>query len=232
VLLSKKAMAKNHCFFKFIDMKDILIKVLVLFCVIMAYRSCKKNNELELLQKQLSDVSIDNNFLSQERDNLGRQVTSANQTILTKNKELENSFKEIQKLKSLDAKIIFTNTTSYDTIQLVTQDTLIVISQDTLMAKKFIYDDKWLFMKGLVKDSLLTFDTLTITNKYKIEVGDFKKNLFAKKEKQVFIINENPHTDTQMIQSLTFVDEQKWYERGIWKFLAGGLAVFVITRNI
>lgn len=213
-------------------MKEIIIIALSLFCISIAYKSCKKNNEIEALQKQLSESSIDNNFLSQERDNLGRQITSANQTIFKKNKDLESSLKEIQELKRLDSKIVFSNITSYDTIQMRTVDTLIITVDDTLIAKKFKYDDKWLYMNGLVQDTVIIFDSLSISNKYKIEIGDFKKNFLSKKEKRVFIINENPHTDTQTIQSLTFVDEQKWYERGFWKFLAGGLAVFVITRNI
>jgi hypothetical protein len=185
-----------------------------------------------LSQEQLTEIALENSIVFKEKDNLGRQVTSANQIILQRDKDLERSMKEIEKLKRLDAKIIFSSVTSYDTIEVRTTDTLLVMENDTIRAKNFDFKDEWIYISGIVKDTTIAFDSLAVTNKYKIEVGDYKKNFLSKKEKRIFIINENPHTDTKEIKNFTFIENKKWYQKDVWKYLGGAAASFFIIRNI
>ena len=138
--------------------------------------------------------------------------------------------KEIKKLKSLDVKVILDTKTVYDTMTIALHDTTIITKTDTIKYQKFNFNDDWLILNGKVSDSKLIFDSLQVNNKYKIEIGDERVGLF-KKEKKVYVINENPHTSTNDLQSFVLSDKKKWYQKDVWKIAGASLLTyFVVTQ--
>ena len=68
-----------------------------------------------------------------------------------------------------------------------------------------------------------------VGNKYKIEIGDEKVGLF-KKEKKVYVINENPHTSTNDLQSFVLKDKKKWYQKDVWKIAGASILTYFIVK--
>jgi hypothetical protein len=108
-------------------------------------------------------------------------------------------------------------------------DTTIISKTDTIKYQKFNFNDDWLVIKGKIDNSKLIFDSLQVNNKYKIEIGDERVGLF-KKEKKVYVINENPHTSTNDLQSFVLKDKKKWYQKDVWKIAGASILTYFIVK--
>jgi hypothetical protein len=164
-------------------------------------------------------------------DEQGRESAYLKATILTKNKAIEKQLKEISNLKTLDTKIKIVNTTQIDTLVLELHDTTIVTSTDTIRYQNFNYSEKWFSINGKVKEKQLLIDSLKIHNQYTIEVGDEKVGLF-KKEKRIYVRNENPYTSTDDLKFFILQDERKWYQKDAWKIIGTAVVTTLLLRNI
>ena len=192
--------------------KNILIAVMAILIIMMKFQSCsleKKNNEAVASLLAMTQEKAE---LEKKVDEKGRELTTAQNIILQNSKDIQNQLKEIEELKTLKTKVQIRNHTIYNKIEVPLIDTLIVMQYDTIEAKKFQFDDGWLSMKGAIVDSVMTFDSLLVENKYNIEVGERKVKWWKKKEKVVVVRNDNPHTKTDELSSFTIEDKKKWYQ--------------------
>ena len=206
----------------------IVIFSLIVTCVALFFRSCKMKHDYS---STIEDLLHDKTGIEKLVDEQGRESAYLKATILTKNKAIEKQLKEISNLKTLDTKIKIVNTTQIDTLVLELHDTTIVTSTDTIRYQNFNYSEKWFSINGKVKEKQLLIDSLKIHNQYTIEVGDEKVGLF-KKEKRIYVRNENPHTSTDDLKFFILQDERKWYQKDAWKIIGTAVVTTFILRNI
>ena len=203
---------------------------LLCICLLLGVRSCELVKEASQSTIDLLKLQQENLQLKKTIDDKGREIANIQVVVLDKDKKIQEQLKEINKLKSLDVKVIVDTKTIYDTMTIALHDTTIVTKTDTIRYQKFNFNDEWLILEGRVDNSKLFLDTLQVNNKYKIEIGEEKVGLF-KKEKKVYVINENPHTSTNDLQAFVLNDKKKWYQKDVWKIVGASLLTyFVVTQ--
>ena len=106
-----------------------------------------------------------------------------------------------------------------------------ITSNDTIKYQKFNHSERWFALGGKIQDKQLIIDSLKISNEYTIEVGDAKVGLF-KKEKRIYVRNENPYTSTDDLKFFILQDERKWYQKDGWKIIGTAIVTTFIVRNI
>jgi hypothetical protein len=206
----------------------IVMFSLIVTCVALFFRSCKMKHDYS---SAIEDLLHEKKGVEKLVDEQGRESAYLKATILTKNKAIEKQLKEISNLKTLDTKIKIVNTTQIDTLVLALHDTAIVVLNDTIKYQKFNYSEKWFSINGKVEQKKLLIDSLKIHNQYTIEVGDEKVGLF-KKEKRIYVRNENPHTSTDDLKFFILQDDRKWYQKDAWKIIGTAVATTFLLRNI
>jgi hypothetical protein len=211
--------------------KDILIVLMASMLCVLAFHSCKIEDNNAKQQKDLIEALLDSENLKKTIDSKNREITEVKAIVVTKDKDIQNALKEIDKLKSLDAKIVFKTRTKYDTISIFLKDTTVIYNTDTIKSQRFDYGDKWLSMNGVVEEDSIVFNNLLVNNEYSIEMGSVKKGLF-KREKVAFITNENPYSTTTQAKTFVLNDEKKWYQKDIIKIGITALGTFFIVTSL
>jgi len=201
---------------------------LIVTCVALFFRSCKQEHDYS---SAVEDLLHEKRGIEKLVDEQGRESSYLRATILTKDKAIQKQLKEISDLKTLDVKLKIKNTTKIDTLILELHDTTIITSNDTIKYQKFKHSEKWFSIDGKVEKKQLIIDSLKIHNEYTIEVGDAKIGLF-KKEKRVYVRNENPYTSTEDLKFFILQDERKWYQKDAWKIIGTAVVTTFILRNI
>jgi hypothetical protein len=204
--------------------------LLFLIVISLSFRTCQMKKEYSQAVDQILYLETDKKGIEKLIDEKGREVSSLRASVLVRDKKIEKQLKEIEQLKNLDSKIIVDTRTIIDTQIISLHDTTYIEKTDTIKIQKFDYEEKWFSIKGKVKKSELLIDSLKIVNQYTIEVGDEKVNMF-KKQKKVYVRNENPYTQTQNMKAFILEDKQKWYERDILKVVATAIGTAFILRN-
>jgi hypothetical protein len=211
--------------------KEIIIIFLAALLCIIGFDSIYMTKKNRQNQKDLIEALSENDNLKKRIDDKNREITEVKAVVLSQNREIQKSIKEIDRLKTLDAKIVFKTRTKFDTISVVLRDTTIINTTDTIKVQRFDYLDEWLSMTGVVDNESILFDSLSINNKYSIEIGNVRKGLF-KKEKVAFITNENPYSQTQQAQTFVLQEEKKWYQKGIVYVGAAAIGTFFIALGL
>lgn len=198
--------------------------------IILLLRGCLDNHITNALTSELSFLETQNdsafNYIEKERLKNNELLVQVNSLELH-SKELEKRLKN-KRLKELDSKTEFVAVTDIDTLYLQTKDTLYITSTDTIVGKKFMYNDKWLSVGGLVQKDNVRLDSIKVYNEFDVQLGEAKDGLLKRKN-VVTIQSKNPHTDINSVRSYTFPDKKKWYNRGIIPFAVGvGLTLFII----
>ena len=206
----------------------LVILSLIVTCVALFFRSCQKDHEYS---SSVEDLLRDKQGIEKLVDEQGRESSYLRATILTKDKAIEKQLKEISELKTLDTKIKIANHTQIDTLILELHDTTLITSNDTIKYQKFNHSERWFELGGKIQDKQLIIDSLKISNEYTIEVGDAKVGLF-KKEKRIYVRNENPYTSTDDLKFFILQDERKWYQKDAWKIIGTAIVTTFIVRNI
>lgn len=206
----------------------LVILSLVVTCVALFFRSCINEHQYS---SDIEDLLHEKRGIEKLVDEQGRESAYLKATILTKDKAIQKQLKEIWQLKTLDTKINIVNHTEIDTLVLELHDTTIVTSSDTIKYQKFNHSEKWFELSGKVEKKQLIIDSLKIKNQYTIEVGDAKVG-FLKKEKRVYVRNENPYTSTDDLKFFILEDKKKWYQRDGWKIIGTAVVTTLLLRNI
>jgi hypothetical protein len=206
----------------------LVILSLIVTCVALFFRSCQKDHEYS---SSVEDLLRDKKGIEKLVDEQGRESAYLRATILTKDKAIQKQLKEISELKTLDTKIKIANHTQIDTLILELHDTTLITSNDTIKYQKFNHSERWFALGGKIQDKQLIIDSLKISNEYTIELGDAKVGLF-KKEKRVYVRNENPYTSTDDLKFFILQDERKWYQKDGWKIIGTAIVTTFIVRNI
>jgi len=206
----------------------IVIFSLIVICVSLFFRSCQQEHEYS---SAVEDLLREKQGIEKIIDEQGRESSYLRATILTKDKSIQKQLKEISDLKTLDTKIKIANHTRIDTLVIELHDTTLITSTDTIKYQKFSHSEEWFSIDGKVQEKKLIIDSLNIKNQYTIEVGDAKVGLF-KKEKRIYVRNENPHTSTDDLKFFILQDERKWYQKDAWKIIGTAVVTTFILRNI
>jgi hypothetical protein len=209
-------------------LKNALIILLGIVIVFLTFDGCNSRNKYQNSLDQILSLTKANTELQKTIDDQGREITSTQNIVLAQTDEIQTQLKEIDDLKKLEQKVVFTTETKYETLTIPIYDTLIVIKMDTIEAKGFVYNDTWLNLSANILDDQVIFDSLKVYNKYNIEFGETKGGLFKKKEKMVYIRNDNPHSTTKEVASFKLEETPKWYQRGVWKVLGGGVGALLL----
>jgi hypothetical protein len=209
-------------------LKNALIILLGIVIVFLTFDGCNSRNKYQNSLDQILSLTKANTELQKTIDDQGREITSTQNIVLAQTDEIQKQLKEIDDLKKLEQKVVFTTETKYETLTIPIYDTLIVIKMDTIEAKGFVYNDTWLNLSANILDDQVIFDSLKVYNKYNIEFGETKGGLFKKKEKMVYIRNDNPHSTTKEVASFKLEETPKWYQRGVWKVLGGGVGALLL----
>lgn len=197
---------------------------IILFLLIV--KSCNTERQKQELSDRIDLLQNENYSLKQWKDEQGKQVSKQEVTILND----DNGLVDNEKIDKLETKIIFKTTTKFDTLTVLLKDTLIYTEHDTVHIQNFLYSDNWISMAGKIHDENIKFDSLKINNNFSIEIGTEKKWFLGKKTKTIYILNDNPYTETDKITSIVIQDNKKWFERKPLFFVAGGLATFLLLK--
>lgn len=208
--------------------KNLLIVLLGIIVIVLMFNGCNGHRKYQDSLDQILALNTQNAELQKTIDDQGREITSTHNIVLERTKEVEAQLKEIEELKTLEQKVIFTTETKYESLTIPIYDTLIILHNDTIEAQAFAYNDTWLNIDANIIDNQVVFDSLKIYNKYNIEFGETKGGLFKKKEKMVYIRNDNPHSTTKDVASFKLEETPKWYQRGVWKVIGGGVGVLLL----
>lgn len=209
-------------------LKNALIILLGIVIVFLTFDGCNSRHKYQNSLDQILALTKANTELQKTIDEQGREITSTQNVVLAQTDEIQEQLKEIDELKKLEQKVVFSTETKYETLTIPIYDTLIVIKMDTIEAKGFVYNDTWLNLSANILDDQVIFDSLKVYNKYNIEFGETKGGLFKKKEKMVYIRNDNPHSTTKEVASFKLEETPKWYQRGVWKVLGGGVGALLL----
>ena len=206
----------------------LLIIALVVTCIILLFRSWYSQHQYS---SDIEDLLKEKQGIEKLIDERGRESAYLRATILTKDRAIQKQLKEIDQLKTLDTKIKIVNHTQIDTLILELHDTTLITSNDTIKYQKFGYSEKWFSLNGKVQEKQLIIDSLKIHNEYTIEVGDAKAGLL-KREKRVYVRNENPYTSTDDLKFFILEDKRKWYQKDGWKIIGTAIVTTLLVRNI
>ena len=212
--------------------KTLIISLIGCVCfIIYLLVNCHQLNSK--YQSSLEDVFLlgrENRKLQTRIDEQGRQISGAQNIILTQSKEIEKHLSEIEEIKRLEQKVVFTTETKYEKLTIPIHDTTYIVGTDTTIQRQISYSDEWLRIDGKLEEQNIIFDSIAVYNKYTLEFGIAKSGIFHKKVKMVYIRNENPYTLTKEVTSFKLEQQPKWYQRDVWKFVGGGLAAFLLIR--
>lgn len=208
--------------------KNILLIILFIGVLSLLQLNCDSARSKNKAIADLLMQTDENNRLKQTIDEQGRQLTYAKTLVIPEIPEVQEQLKESD-LKTIETKVVFQTETEYDTLVLTLRDTAIVINHDTIKVERFCFQDEWLNLDGMVKEDVIQFDTLSVSNKYTIEVGEKKLGFLKGTEKTIYIRNENPHTKTKEVLSYVIEPQKKWYQRNGWKITGGMGLGFLIA---
>jgi len=201
-----------------------------LIIVSLLFRTCQMKKDYQQAVDQILNLEIDKVGIEKLIDEQGREISGLKASVLIRDNKIEKQLKEIEQLKNLDAKVILHTKTIIDTQTITLHDTTYIEKTDTIKIQKFDYKEKWFAIEGKVKKNELIIDSLNIVNKFTIEIGDEKVNMF-KKQKKVYVRNENPYTTTDDMKAFILEDKTKWYQRDILKIVATAIGTAFVIRN-
>jgi len=201
-----------------------------LIIVSLLFRTCQMKKDYQQAVDQILNLETDKVGIEKLIDEQGREISGLKASVLIRDNKIEKQLKEIEQLKNLDAKVILHTKTIIDTQTITLHDTTYIEKTDTIKIQKFDYKEKWFAIEGKVKKNELIIDSLNIVNKFTIEIGDEKVNMF-KKQKKVYVRNENPYTTTDDMKAFILEDKTKWYQRDILKIVATAIGTAFVIRN-
>ena len=205
----------------------------------------------------LQDLIIDSNGLqvkmyankanefSQTINKLGQKVSTQDQMIVERNKELEKEMLKSSNLSKINQQIKFQTETKINNIIAdyannsgtevkFIHDTVIKSNGDTAIVMgvpigtTFKSDtSKWYSISGSLQEQGVKFDSISFKSDFDINIGlkkqkGYKGWLLGKKDPKVEIVNKNPYTNINVMKNVTFEDN-KWWQSGWLKFGAGVL---------
>lgn len=202
----------------------IFFVILILLC----FRTCSYWKEKNKLSQSIKELLDTNSKLELFVDELGRENAKA--SVIELPKEASKQIKENEKLNTLETKIVFRTITERDTIKVYLLDTFFVEQGDTTQIQKFTYHDKWLSLDGKIIKDTMTFDSISMSNEFNIEIGKERKWLLGKEKTTIYITNNNPHTHTKDVLTYKVADNKKWYQSDGLKYSLGAVGMFLLLR--
>lgn len=228
-----------------LPIKKIIIIGQFAFILFMV-RSCSLQNLIiDRNDSQVKMYENKANEFSKTVNKLGQKVSTQDQMIMERNKELEKEMLKSSNLSKINQQIKFQAETNinniiasyagnngtevkfiHDTIIKLNGDTAIIIGVP--IGTTFKADtSKWYSVSGSLQKQGVKFDSISFKSDFDINIGLKKKKgykgwLLGKKEPKVEIVNKNPYTNINVMKNVTFVDN-KWWQSGWLKFGAGVL---------
>lgn len=222
--------------------------------IIFMVRTCHlKNLTIDKNGLELNMYENKVNQFSTELNKYGEKVSTQDQIIAGKNKELEKELLKNSTLTKLNEQIKFQAETKIKNILAqysnpqgggvtLLHDTIIKNGDTTIVSgipvgTKFKQDtSKWYSFAGTLQEDGVKMDSLNFVSDFTVNVGlkkvkGYKGWLFGKKEPKVEIINKNPYTDITGMKNIKF-EEDKWWNNGWIKFGAGILAGAIIVNQV
>jgi len=182
------------------------------------------------LSSDIIDLINEKSSIHRELLESGAELASVNSLVLEQSKEISQQATKINKLSILASQTRVKTKTEFVEIEIPLLDTIIINSTDTIRASKITFEDKWLNIHGWIYDDSLKIDTLTIQNKFTLEIGRERNGLFMRSTPKAYLLNENPYTTTDDITSIQFDEKKPWYEKkSIW--LGVGFVLGTITNS-
>jgi hypothetical protein len=211
-------------------LKNGLLIVLVVLVIGLLIRGCVKTKSLfeqiSNLEQQAISLNSENTKQRNENGELEVKVSS----FVSDNIQLQEQLKS-EKLKKLQTKVIYQTQVVYDTILMNVHDTIVVENGDTIKKRLFEHKTKWISLKGQVFDHLVHINELVVHDSLDVQIGKEKDGLFKTKD-VVLITSKNPNSDIFGAKSFQFTEKKKWYQRGGWKFLAGGILTLILVSQL
>ena len=205
-------------------MKNIIIIVLSIICVLFFFRGCARKGVIEELSHKVEMLE----FTSEGLNTQIRQEITKNGELIAKtdvlsieNKQLRDKIKN-KDLKNIQSSVQFISKTIHDTIVMHRKDTILIHDGVAKKVEYFEKVDKWLTLKGYVDSNSVNIDTLSMVNDFDVQLGQEKDGWFKKKN-VVIIQSKNPHTKIDSIKPYVFPVKKKWYERDGWKIIGTAL---------
>ena len=212
--------------------KSFVILILLLLVAFAAYSVWQTNKANSGLSGDVIDLVNEKNTLTSEINEKGEELASVNSLVLKQSKELSEQASEIDRLQTLSSQTRVITNTVFSDVEVPIIDTLIVENIDTVYVRSAAYSDEWLTFRARVLPSALKLDTVSITNRFTLEIGYEKQGLFKKPVPRAYLLSENPYTRTNEITSIQFEAETPWHQRkGLW-LVTGLIGGFVLNNQL
>lgn len=216
------------------------IVIIVLICLIISRR-------INDLKKEVEQITTAHNLLSDEVQQykimISRQGDSlkvSKQIILSQKQAIEMGLLNEKELRDKYLKEINNVVKLSEEVQILKKqgkfiDTVYI---DTFNSYEWIrlpfdvaFGDKWYNLDITINEtpmlnSLITYSEPTIT------IGTVKKGLFKKPEKVTIYENANPYIQLKSVQSITIVEQDKWYQKNWFWGGVGFVGGVIITGAI
>lgn len=210
--------------------KSVAILILILFTVFSAYSLWSGKKVNSALSADILDVVNKNSTLQVELNEKQEELASVNSLALEQSKELSKQASEIDRLETLSSQTRVTTQTVFQEVKIPVIDTIVVVNTDTVYTRLASYSDKWLSFNARVFPNELKIDSISIINKFTLEVGFEKQGVFKKPVPRAYLLNKNPYTRINEITSIQFIEVTPWYNKnGYW--LALGVVGGFILKN-
>ena len=207
---------------------SLIILIVCLFFAIGGSFSLKTKNEN--LSFDLLKLSKENQNIYNSLNKFGEEIASSNSIVLNQSREISKQASEIDSLKTLKSQTKIKLITEFKDILIPFQDSIFIQKSDTVFFTKAEYSDDWISFSSEIKKEGLKINNISITNRYTVEIGYEKQGFFEKPIPRAYILNENPYTTTQTIQSFQFESVKPWHQKkGTW--FVGGLIAGLIFNN-
>lgn len=214
--------------------KKVLSKIydygMFFFVLILSFVLLYKCSEVHRLEDNLS-AEKDN---VRTYENKNGELIEYNDVISAKYKNLElynaELKEEIDDMKIKNPEVIIRSTTE------LRIDTVYVPFTDTLPCDDFVkdiqIDSSWYDINMTLTKESLMIDSMSFPNESIITVGEKRNGIFKKNEYIVAVKNTNPYITTDTLETYTFKEDKKFFERPSVNITIGALIMLVITQLI
>jgi hypothetical protein len=204
---------------------NLILSGLCVFLFLQLFEKCESEKlqlaNIETLNKEAKTYKLKNGQLVISVENLNYTKDQLKNSILMKDKKIKELTDKFSNIRTVTR---YVTNTKFDTISLVYKDTVPCnferIGSDFKEWYQLGYKSN---QKGVVITDLFIPDSVVIVS------GDKRKWFWGKRTSTMDITHANPFIETELVQSIEVVQQNKWYDSTIFKIaigFIGGVLIF------
>jgi hypothetical protein len=220
--------------------KERITLLLIIFILIFfVARTFEFKSDYDRISKNMTAVNMKLQKFKEITQKDSTKIASQQQIVLTQKEALANNLLEIEDLKEykrIKSKVNVVTVTKIDTV-FIPYDEVAYDTDSTSIPlpefkRSFNYTEKenWFKLNGNVSNLGVSFNEISIRNKYSILIADKKMGLFKRNEPIVVLKNDNPYTSTVKMNNVQIDYKKAFYKKNGFWFALGTVAGILIVK--